>query len=515
MFAMLSAKTLMRGLSAASRALSRGSQSKARGAALAVGLAAGIFLPLESASADVAPPPGTPVAALPEHFDKRIVATGLDNPHNMVFGPDGQLWVTEQITKRVVRVDPKTGAVSVAVTIADATHSKGSQNGLLGLALHPNFLQHKNADYVYVSMTYTSKTTEPFPNRTLIRRYTYDAKTATLSAPLDILKDLPSSNDHQSARLLFGPDGKLYYSIGDQGANQLSYLCIPNEAQALPSEAELKANDWRHYKGKILRLNPDGSIPDDNPIIHGVRSHIFAWGIRNTQGMTFSPGGKLLSVNHGPNSDDTLNLIVAGGNLGWPNVLGFRNDLTYAYADFSGAKDACWSLKDPGQNGTNVPAIVPVHRQSEFHDPDYVAPLKTLFAADADKLQTEFNNPACADKHLYYICWPTIAPSAVAYYRKYEKGIPDWAHSVLIASLKRGVLYRVRLDPSDSVAIGDAIPLFRSTNRYREVVIAPDGRTIYVATDTEGYGQATNDAGSAAFKLENPGAILAFSYTGP
>jgi PQQ-dependent dehydrogenase (s-GDH family) len=470
---------------------------------------------LTAASADVAPAPGTPVAALPEHFEKRVVATGLANPHNMVLGPDGQLWITEQIARRVVRVDPKTGAVSVAVDVADAMHTMGAQNGLLGLALHPDFLKNKNADYVYVSMTYSAGTPAPFPNRTLIRRYTYDAKTGTLGAPLDILKGLPSSTDHQSARLLFGPDGKLYYSIGDQGANQLAYLCTPNEAQALPTEAEVKTGDWGRYKGKILRLNPDGSIPDDNPVIHGVRSHIFAWGIRNTQGMTFSPGGKLFSVNHGPNSDDTLNLVVAGGNLGWPNVLGFRNDLTYAYADFSGAKDACWSLKDPAQNGTDAPPNVPVHRQSEFHDPDYVAPLKTLFAADAEKLKTEFNNPVCADRHMYYICWPTIAPSAVAYYREFKNGIPGWAHSLLIASLKRGVLYRVRLDPTDSVTIGDAEPMFRSLNRYREVVVAPDGRTIYVATDTEGYGLATNDAGSAAFKFENPGAILAFTYSGP
>ena len=488
-------------------------RSVAKGVALAVGFAAAMFH--AAAFADVAPAPGTPVAALPEHFEKRVVASGLANPHNMVLGPDGQLWVTEQIARRVIRVDPKTGAVSVAIAIADAVHSKGSQNGLLGLALHPDFLKNKNADYVYVSLTYAAGTPEPFPNRTLIRRYTYDAKTGTLGAPLDILKDLPSSTDHQSARLLFGPDGKLYYSIGDQGANQLSYLCIPNEAQTLPTEAELKAGDWRHYKGKILRLNPDGSIPNDNPVIHGVRSHVFAWGIRNTQGMTFSPGSKLFSVNHGPNSDDTLNLIVAGGNLGWPNVLGFRNDLTYAYADFSRAKEACSSLKDPAQNGTDVPPDVPVQRQSEFRDPNYVAPLKTLFAADADRLKTEFNNPVCADKHMYYICWPTIAPSSVAYYREFKNGIPGWAHSLLIASLKRGVLYHVRLDPSDSVTIGDAEPMFRSLNRYREVVVAPDGRTIYVATDTQGYGLATNDAGSAAFSFENPGAILAFTYTGP
>ena len=465
------------------------------------------------ARADVASPPGALVAALPDHFTLRVVVTGLANPHNMTWGPDGQLWVTEQITRRVLRVDPKSGEFAVAVAIPDAVYSRRAQDGLLGLALHPDFMKGNGADYVYVSMTYAAGAAAPLPNRTLIRRYTWEAKAGTLGSPVDILKGLPSSRDHQSARLLFGPDRKLYYSIGDQGANQLDYLCLPNEAQVLPTAAEIHDQDWRHYKGKILRLNPDGSIPDDNPVIHGVRSHVFAWGIRNTQGMAFSPHGKLFAVNHGPNSDDTLNLIVAGGNYGWPNVLGFRNDLTYAYANFSAAGSACGTLKDPTQNGEEAPPGVPVSRQSEFHDPDYVAPLKTLFAADAENLKTEFNNPVCADKHLYFICWPTVAPAAVAYYGGFKSGVPGWDRSLLVASLKRGVVYRIRLDPTESVTLGDAVPMFRSINRYREVVVAPDGRTIYVATDADGLG--TNNAGAAAFRLDNPGSILAFTYDGP
>lgn len=467
---------------------------------------------LGPATADTAPKPGAPVAALPVNFEKKVVATGLANPHNMVLGPDGFLWATEQIAGRVARVDPQNGTSSVAIKIADAVHTMDSEDGLLGLALHPDLLKGKGVDYVYVSMTYDAGMPEPFPNRTLIRRYTYDPKTQTLGSPVDILKGLPSSHYHQSGRLLFGPDGKLYYSVGDQGANQIVYLCIPNKAQALPTEDEVANGDWSNYEGKILRINPDGSIPTDNPILHSVRSHIYAWGIRNTQGMVFSPAGKLFSVNQGPNSDDTLNLIVAAGNLGWPNVLGFRNDLTYAYANFSAAKGGCKELKDPAQNGMEVSSRVPVMRQSEFHDPNYVAPLKTLFAADPEDLKTEFNNPVCADKNLYYMCWPTIAPSSVAYYGGFKAGAPGWQHSLLITSLKRGVIYRVRLDPTESVTVGDAEPMFRSQNRYREVVVAPDGRTIYVATDTEGYGLATNDGGSPAFKFENPGSILAFVY---
>ena len=394
--------------------------------------------------ADTAPRPGALVAPSPDGFETRIIIAGLANPHNMLFGPDGYLWITEQITRRVIRVNPNTGEVEVALQIEDAVHTRGAQDGLLGLALHPDLLKGKGADYIFVSMTYAAGTPEPFPNRTVIRRYSYDSTTRRLASPIDILKGLPSSHDHQGGRLLFGPDGKLYYSIGDQGANYGEYLCTPNVAQLLPTAEEVQATEWRHYKGKILRINLDGSIPDDNPIIHGVKSHVFAWGIRNAQGMVFSPGGKLFSVNHGPNSDDTLNLVVAGGNYGWPNVLGFRNDITYAYANFSAAKGGCERLSDPAQNGTEVPLGVPVFRQSDFDDPDYVGPLKTLFSADPSNLKIDFNNPVCADKGLYYICWPTIAPSSIAYYGGFKSGVPGWQHSLLVTSLKRGLLYRVR-----------------------------------------------------------------------
>ncbi|WP_200811099.1 glucose/sorbosone family PQQ-dependent dehydrogenase [Pseudogulbenkiania subflava] len=460
------------------------------------------------AKADLPPAPGTPVPALPPHFEKAVVATGLANPHNMMLGPDGHIWLTEQIAKRITRVDPRNGKITVAVEIADAVYSPDQQDGVLGLALHPDLLKGKGRDYVYVSLTYASGQGGEFPNRTAIRRYTYNAKTQKLVSPVDILKGLPSAHDHQSARLLFGPDQKLYYSIGDQGRNQLSYLCQPNQAQLLPTEAEVKAGNREHYMGKILRMNLDGSIPADNPTIHGVKSHVYAWGIRNTQGMVFSPTGKLFATDQGPNTDDELNLILPGRNYGWPNVAGRKDDAGYAYANYSAAKGGCKGDMDNAQNGLKPPEAVPVTRESQWSDPDFVEPLKTFFSVDNN---FNFNNPVCADKNLYYICWPTIAPSSIAYYRGGKQGVPGWEHSLLITSLKRGVLYRVQLDPTGTLPLGNAEPLFRSANRYREVVVSPDGRTIYVATDTSHLG--TTDTGNAAFKLDNPGSIIAFKYS--
>lgn len=461
------------------------------------------------ARAESPPPPPIKVPPLPDHFQKKVIATGFANPHNMVFGPDGQLWLTEQIGKRIIRVDPKSGKKTVIATVDDAVVSDKAQDGLLGLALHPDLLKNRGTDYVYVSLSYATGNGGDAPNRTAIRRYTYDAKTQKLGSPTDLVKGLASSHDHQSARLLFGPDQKLYYSIGDQGANQISYLCQPNQAQGLPTAAEVTASDWQHYRGKILRINLDGSVPADNPVIRGVKSHVFAWGIRNTQGMVFSPTGQLFATDQGPNTDDELNLILPGRNYGWPNVAGRKDDQGYAYANYSATEGGCKGVKDPALNGTSVPPGVPVQRESEWSDPDFAEPLKTLYSVDNG---FNFKNPVCADKELYYICWPTIAPSSIAYYQGGKSGIPEWGDSLLITSLKRGMLYRVQLS-KDGLPVGDAQPMFRSVNRYREVLVSPDGRTIYVATDIESSLGTTN-AGKPAAKFENPGAILAFKYTG-
>ncbi|MFB9245924.1 PQQ-dependent sugar dehydrogenase [Massilia antarctica] len=461
--------------------------------------------------AEPPPPPGARVAPLPPGFSRKVVATGFANPHNMVLGPDGQLWLTEQIGKRVLRVDPDSGTKIVIATIDEAVVSDKAQDGLLGLALHPDLLAKRGHDYVYVSFSYASGDGGQFPNRTAIRRYTYDAKTRTLGSPTDLIKGLPSSHDHQSARLLFGPDRKLYYSIGDQGANQMRYLCVQNQAQVLPSAAEVRAADWSRYRGKILRLNLDGSIPLDNPVIHGVKSHVYAWGIRNTQGMAFSPSGELYATDQGPNTDDELNLILAGRNYGWPNVAGRKDDAGYAYANYSAAEGGCEGVKDPALNGTQVPPGVPVQRESSWSDTDFVEPLKTFYTVDSS---SSFKDPVCAENSLYYICWPTLAPSSVAYYKGGGKAaIPGWEHSLLIGSLKRGTVYRVRLDPAGHLPLGDAEPLFRSVNRYRDVVVSADGATIYVATDIEGS-LGTSDSGAPTARLENPGAILAFKYSG-
>ena len=97
----------------------------------------------------------------------------------------------------------------------------------------------------------------------------------------------------------------------------------------------MQAQDWSSYWGKILRIDLDGGIPSDNPAINGVRSHIYSYGHRNQLGLAFAPGGLLYESEHGPSSDDEVNLILPGRNYGWPHVAGHRDDKAYTYANWS------------------------------------------------------------------------------------------------------------------------------------------------------------------------------------
>ncbi len=437
-----------------------------------------------------------------ETFTMRVIATGLQQPLELAFGPDGYLWLTERMGKRVLRVNPADGVISPAVTIPEV-YQKGGQDGLLGMVLHPDLLQNQGSDYVYVAYTYDAAEGATGALGVKIRRYTYDETTQTLADALDLITNLPGSSDHNSGRLVFGPDAKLYYSIGDQGNNQFGNACKLILAQVLPTAAEVRAEDWRHYPGKVLRLNLDGSIPDDNPELDGVRSHIYSYGHRNVQGLVASADGKLYAAEHGPKSDDEVNLLAAGKNYGWPHVAGYQDDQAYVYAKWSAAP-GCARL---AYSDFAIPASVPQEQESDWRDPDFTPPLKTFFTVTDDY---DFQNADCAPNE--FICWPTVAPTGIDLYAAPANGIAGWAPSLLMTALKTGTVYRMALNDDGTALQGEAQPLFQTVNRYRDLALNPDGRTFYVITDNNNYTQ--DAAGMPTKTLENPGALLEFTYTG-
>ena len=451
------------------------------------------------ASTQTSPPSRT-------QFAKRVVTTGLADPFQLVWGPDDYLWVTERTAGRVTRVLPSDGSATPAITIGDLLPD--GPGGLLGMALDPGLLKGTGNDYVYVAYTYdadAAPTTVTF--RTKIVRLTYDPRARLLGTPRDILLNLPAGNDHQGGRLVIGPDRKLYFTIGDLGANQLANFCNPNRAQSLPTVEQVRTRDWSLYQGKILRLNLDGSIPADNPTIAGVKSHIYSYGHRNPQGLVFAPDGKLYESEHGPNTDDEVNLIRAGGNYGWPDVAGYRDDQSYAYANWSASKGVpCGSLTYTAYPA--VPPSVPMQKESSWSHPDFTPPIQTFRTVPTGY---DFKNPKCAERELYYQCWPTVAPSSLAAYTA-KNGIPGWDHSLLMPSLKHGTVYRLQLDAAGTAVIGDPDENehFKTVNRYRDVALRPDGLALFIATDVGGNTQ--DQSGRPAAKVENAGAILEFRY---
>src|SRR3954471_9580989 len=192
-------------------------------------------------------------------FAKRVVTSGLADPFQIVWGPDDYLWVTERTAGRVTRVHLSDGSKAPAITIPDLlTDGPG---GLLGMALDPGLLKDSGSDFVYVAYTYDADLDPAkVSRRTRIVRLTYDPSAHTLGSAKDVLIGLPAGTDHQGGRLVFGPDRKLYFTIGDLGANQLANYCKPDHAQSIPTAAQVQARDWSLYEGKVLRMNLDGSI---------------------------------------------------------------------------------------------------------------------------------------------------------------------------------------------------------------------------------------------------------------
>jgi len=431
----------------------------------------------------------------PEHFTMKVLASGLEGPWEISWGPDQMLWITERTGRRVIRINPSDGSRSTLVTIPEV-NTTFTQDGLLGLTFHADFGKGTNSDFVYVAFTYDDAPGPALARRLVVRRYRYDQGTKTLVEPADILQGLPTHTDHVGGRLAFGPDRKLYLTIGDQGSNFGPNLCNANHAQDLPTAAEVKVKDWSHYQGKILRIELDGSIPSDNPMIDGVRSHVFTWGHRNPLGLVFGPNGRLYESEHGPSSDDEVNLIEGGRNYGWPNVAGYRDDKSYIYANFSKSSPTpCASLGRAAGAG-QIPSSVPQQKETAWNDSRFMPPLRTFFTVD-----NGYNVNGIGSA--------TIAPAGIDYYP--GPAIPGWKDSLLVLSLIRGAVYRLSLAPDGKSVKEPPVEMFKAANRYRDIALNPDGRTLYLATDPSG---PSRNLPQGQQGLTNPGAILEYKYMG-
>ena len=411
-----------------------------------------------------------------EPFTMRVLANRFSFPWEIVYGPDNNIWTTERTGGKVSIVNPVNGNKTILLTLGGKMVQSAGQDGLLGLALHPQFLAGK--PYVYIAYTYQS--IDATHRLTKIERYAYTAAKGnkmSLANPVTVIDNLPGSNDHNSGRLAIGPDNKLYYSIGDMGAGQFDNSLRTNNAQNLSI-----------YEGKILRLNLEpiaGSwIPNDNPFtdLFGNRTAVYTYGHRNPQGLvwTIINGTNILySCEHGPYSDDEVNLIEAGRNYGWPLVGGF-----------------C----DGNYNGRYLGGLLVADEVTTCASLNIKEPLASLY-----------NVATPPDSVTNNLTWPSVAPSGMDVYN--SSAIPGWKSSILIAGLKAGRLIRFQLSADGSSIVGDTIMYFLGKGRFRDVCISPDGKKIYLSTDNSG--STSGPTGGVTNTPANPGAILEFTYNGP
>ncbi len=271
--------------------------------------------------------PAQGATTVPQGFGKARVTGGLSDPTAMAFAPDGRLFVSEQAGKlRVI----KNGRLLRKPFLRVRSDARGAR-GLIGVAFDPGFASN---GYVYVYYTVPATSSRPAHNR--VSRFKADPQRPNVAVDggevILELNNLTSYVNHNGGALHFGEDGKLYVSVGD---NNLS-----SNAQSL-----------RNLKGKMLRINADGTIPSDNPFYDrasGKNRAIWALGLRNPFTFAVQPGSGTMYINDvGEKRWEEINRGVSGANYGWPRFEGYenrRNQYTgsvYAYRHGETATTGC------------------------------------------------------------------------------------------------------------------------------------------------------------------------------
>ncbi len=476
---------------------------------------------------------GTGSSRMNEVFKQTILSGPgiLQDPWEVTYGPDDKLWITESKGYKVYRMDTATGVKTTVLDISQGSaffsapdnsfncqfaNGSGVQGGLAGLALHPRFMAAVNpVNYAYVSYVHhfdsasvSNASCTFWKNR--IVRFTYNPGTDRFESPVSLCDTLPGGNDHNSQRMIIkkvGASYYLFYASGDLGAGQLNCRDRVQKAQNINS-----------YEGKILRFNLDTDgdsptlsnlanwIPNDNPYntMLGKQSAVWCTGIRNNQGFAVDTVLNIMyGSSHGPYSDDEINIIEPFTNYGHPLVIGYASDGNYNGTMTLGLNTSV-SAGNPfpgASNNTGISANPPIGNEmtrkaaiDAAGQGPYKDPLFSAYAAPNGDVTTPgtikyiwANNPGNANPPPG---WPSEAWSGLDIYT--HTLIPGWYKSLVASSLKWGRLVRIRLGSSGTITVpsndpilnaGDTISYFGSTNRFRDIAIAPNGRDIFVIMD--------------------------------
>ncbi len=329
---------------------------------------------------------------------EREVAVGLDLPWELHWGPNDNIWVSER-SGRILLVEPESGNTRTLLDL-NVTGNGGGEPGLLGLTLHPDF---ENTPLVYVVYNYNSGGIKE-----RLVSYSFDGE--SLSDETILLDNIPGAQIHNGSRLMITDDLKILMTTGDIGT--------PGNAQSLGD----------NIMGKTLRLNMDGSMPDDNPV---EGTYIYSYGHRNAQGICTSPNGTIYSTEHGPNHSDEVNILAPGQNYGWPEVTGPCNT--------SFEQDYC----------ANNETVEPIYAWTAY----------------------------------------CIAPNDLVYYD--HPAIPEFNNSLLVAILGGIGAQEPRISQlvlsDDGSEVLEEIQYLTTYGRIRDVCVNPNNGAIFFATNGPNY----------------------------
>lgn len=307
-----------------------------------------------------------------------VIADSLFVPWELVWGPDDWIWVTEQ-PGIVSRINPTTGEKRVILQLPIGDRPEGLQS----MIVHPNLTNHP---YVYLNYKRFNSDSVRY---NVVERYTY--QNDTLVEPKLILEDV-AGRSHAGARLAFHGPERILWATGDQ---------YEKEAP----------QDMSNINGKVIRMDLDGKIPDDNPFPN---SYVYALGFRNMQGLVVTPSGTIYTSEHGDATEDEINLILSGRNYGFPNIEG----------------------------------IVDNNLEREFAEKHKTVPP--------------------------LIAWtPTIAPAGLTYY--HSNKIPEWNNALLLVMLKGQGLRVLNLNEEGDTIAKEEIFLEKLYGRLRAICVSPAG----------------------------------------
>ncbi len=340
-----------------------------------------------------------PQNSLPIKVDS--IAKGLEHPWGLQFLPDGRMIVTERPGR--MRVIDQAGVLSMPLTGVPAVAAT-NQGGLLDIVLAPDFATSRMIHFCYA---------EPREGRTngstvARARLVLEGNGGRLEDLAIVFRQQPATTGglHFGCRLAFAPDGRLFVAVGERFQMQF-------------------AQDLTRHWGKVVRIEPDGRVPADNPFVDAkdARPEIWSFGHRNPQAAAIEPSsGRLWVIEHGPRGGDEVNVAKSGLNYGWP-IIGYG-------VDYSGAK---------------------LHE--ETHRPGLEQPV-------------------------YY--WaPSIAPSGMAFYT--SDRTPAWKGNIFVGGLVSRALHRLVLEGERVIA--EEVLLKDVGERIRDVRQGPDG-SVWVLTDS-------------------------------